>query len=469
MPIIQNKHSFIKIGVLYTISNLAVRAIAFLTTPLFTRLMSQNEFGEWNSVSSWVNIISIILTLNLYSTISRAKYDYKDSIMSYMSSILLFGSSITLFSWAIIELKMDFFVNLLSINKLFIRCILLYCLITPATQLLLCKFRMYNEYRGVILITWVTILSATLTSLILVALMSDKLLGRIIGNYIVVALVNIPLYIYIIQKGKSFVLRHVKYALIIALPLIPHELSGVLLSSSDRIIIKELCGATDTALYSLAYTIALILSVLLSSMNQAWIPWFFDKLSLNLDSSINRIVKVYVIAFAILCIGLMFIGPDLVILFGGQEYQSAQYVIPPVCVALMLQFCYTLYVNIEFYYKKTFLISIATLLATMINIALNYILIPYFGYIAAAYTTMMGYLFMLVFHFFAVSKFTPRGKIFSIKIIVISLIVVIGSAELVKMLYGYTLLRYVFLIAYISFFAVILSKQYHKLKNLLNL
>lgn len=97
--------SFVKIGMVYTLSNIIIKGMAFLTTPIFTRIMSQEDYGSFSNISSWANIISIITTLCLYSSISRAKYDYDEDIKGYMSTITILGSIFTIIVWAFIELK----------------------------------------------------------------------------------------------------------------------------------------------------------------------------------------------------------------------------------------------------------------------------------------------------------------------------------------------------------------------------
>lgn len=437
--------SFVKIGAAYTISNMIVKGIAFLTTPLFTRLMSQTEFGDFNSIASWANIISVLVTLNLYSSISRAKYDYDEDINGYMSSIVILGVGFTGVCWLMVELNMSFFERLLSMNAFYIRILLLYSMFSPALQTLLTKYKMYNEYKKVVALTWLTLIASTLTSLIFVFLFNDKLLGRVVGNYIVIAAINAFLFIYILIKGKGIRIEHVKYSLFLALPLVPHELSGILLSSSDRIIIQKLCGSKEVALYSLVYTIAMIVTVLLSSLNQAWVPWFYDNLHKENTNGIKKVTNLYTRLFTCGCILLMLTAPELVLLFGGDGYQEATYIIPPVCVAIELQFAYTLYVNIEFYEKKTWMISVATIVATITNIVLNYAFIPVFGYSVAAYTTIVGYLMMFISHYLMVKYKTNYNHVFNIYDILKAIACTVLFSIFSMWLYGQKIIRWIIL------------------------
>ena len=97
-------------------------------------------------------------------------------------------------------------------------------------------------------------------------------------------------------------------------------------------------------------------------------------------------------------VGLLLITPEMLWLMGGESYMEAKYVIPPVVVGCMCQFVFSLYINAEFYLKKQTRIAVGTVLAAALNIVLNIIFVPRYGYIAAAYTTLIGYLVLLVFH-----------------------------------------------------------------------
>lgn len=454
--------SFAKIGIIYTLSNFIIKGMVFLTTPIFTRLMNLNEYGEFSNIASWANIISIIVTFNLYSSISRAKYDYNKQINIYMSSITILGTLITLFFWMIIELNLNIFVAIFKMEPLYIRSIMLYSMFSPAVQILITKYRMYNEYKKVITLTWITLLISTIASLVLTYLMNDKLSGRILGTYVLVAIINIFFWGYVIINGKKLSLKICCYACSISLPLLIHELSGVLLNSSDRIIINQLCGAKEAALYSIAYTIAMIVTVLLSSLNQAWVPWFFDKLNQKEFSEIKNIANKYMILFTIGCVFLMLIGPELILIFGGIDYIEAKNVIPPVCFAVEIQFVYTLYVNIEFFLKKTMYISIATAFATLINILLNYLLIPYGGYIIAAYTTIIGYLFALIFHFYICNKLSYKD-LFDKKTILKCLVLCVVFMFSILKLYNYTFIRYIIIVFILVISILILIHHKNKI------
>lgn len=70
----------------------------------------------------------------------------------------------------------------------------------------------------------------------------------------------------------------------------------------------------------------------------------------------------------------------------------------PIVLSMYYAFLYTLPSSVEYYYKKTKLIALGTMLAAGMNILLNAVFIPSFGYVAAAYTTVVCYLLYYLLH-----------------------------------------------------------------------
>ena len=79
----KHEHRAVKAGAWYTASSFLIRSIGLITTPVFTRLLTKAEFGLFNNFTSWLSIITIIVTLNLESTLISARYDYEDDFYEY--------------------------------------------------------------------------------------------------------------------------------------------------------------------------------------------------------------------------------------------------------------------------------------------------------------------------------------------------------------------------------------------------
>src|SRR5699024_1942038 len=121
--------------------------------------------------------------------------------------------------------------------------------------------------------------------------------GRIFGNVLPTILIGFVIYIYFIKKGKKIDISTWKYALPICLPYIPHLLSLTVLNSTDKIMITRMCDSRSTALYSLAYSCGLMITLLMNSINSAFSPWLGTKLNERDYSSVKKMVPTYVLTF----------------------------------------------------------------------------------------------------------------------------------------------------------------------------
>ena len=113
----------------------------------------------------------------------------------------------------------------------------------------------------------------------------------------------------------------------------------------------------------------------------------------------------------ILYIGFISLAPDVIRIAGTKEYYGGIAMVIPLAFAIYFVFLYSLPVHVEYFYKKTKFIAVGTSLAAGINIALNYIFIRKYGYTASAWTTLVSYILLFVFHW---RKYRIFNSIFSL-------------------------------------------------------
>lgn len=443
----ENSYKALKSGVWYTASNFLVKSIGFITTPLFTRLLTKTEFGIFNNYSSWLTIITIFVTLNLESTLISARYDYEENFDEYILSVLSLSTLSCLFWFIVLNIGYPFFSGLTNLNRVYLNSMLLYLLFLPAVNLFQTRERYLFEYKKSVLVSCIISVGTAVVSVLLVCVMSNGILGRVLGSVIPTIIVGLIIYIYIINKGKRIKLQYWKYAIIICLPYIPHLLSNNLLGSMDRVMIEEFCGSEATALYSLAYTCGSVVTLLVVSINSAYSPWLASKLKDENQSEVNEFSKKYILIFMYFAFGIMLVAPEILLVLGGKSYVEAKYVIPPVAMGCVCQFLYTMFVNIEQYLKKTIGMAVATVCAAGINYILNYVFIQKYGYMAASYTTLVGYLILLAMHMFLVYKL-GYSKTYNYRFIIVSVIVGCLTTILINKLYDMQYIRYFIILLY---------------------
>jgi O-antigen/teichoic acid export membrane protein len=172
-------------------------------------------------------------------------------------------------------------------------------------------------------------------------------------------------------------------------------------------MINKMVGSKAVGLYSIAYQISMIYLFIIMGINQAWVPLFYEKMKNKEYVNIDNVLKRYSIFISILAVGFVIISPYLVKLLTTSDYLKAINVLPVIVIGFMFQYLYVQLVNYSFYEKKTLNIAIFSLLAASVNVALNYFLIPKFGYVAAAWTTVVSYVLLFLLHYINV-KFILR-------------------------------------------------------------
>ena len=459
-----NNSKALKSGIWYTASNLLVRSISIITTPLFTRLLTKTEYGDFQNFLSWQSIAIIVISLNLEASLISAKFDYKDRFKGYISSILSLSTVSVLIWLLIVNVFPSLFSNWLQMKPIYINLMLLYCGFNAAINTFQLAERYTYKYKTSTILALLVAIGTALTSVAMVVLMPDKLFGRVLGSVLPTVIIGAIIYYIIMNNGKQIDTSIWKYALKICLPFVPHLLSLTLLNSIDRVMIKRICGSDANALYSVAYNCGALVTIIMVSFNNAFSPWLGDNLYTGNYSAIRKATKIYIAGFCCLAIGIMLLAPEVLYVMGGEQYAEAKYVMPPVAMGCVCQFLYTLFVNIEQYKKKTVGMAFASMSAAILNIVLNAIFIPLYGYIAAAYTTLAGYLFLLIIHMLLVKRL-GYSNAYSYKYIAVTVSIMMAITILINALYSNSIIRVITICSYGALLIVMLIRNRQMVKE----
>ena len=402
-----SEKSYKKAGTYYFIGNIFNKGISFLTVPIFTRILSTADYGIVTTYNSWIGILSVIVGFALHMSVRMAAVDYKDKLDDFMSSIILF---VTLTSFGITAVVASG-IKLLHFDSnivLVIICMLqayASATIEDYSNYLMMKYEYKARTALMILPNFISVVLSVY--MIKYVLESDLYMGRIIPTAVVTIFFGLVTVCLTLKKGKFRINKeYIKYAMAISAPLILHGIALNILSQSDRIMITSLAGAAQTGIYSLIYNFSMIATVITTTLEGIWVPWFINKLKLNSRDEINVVAKDYINLMTYAMVALILIAPEVVKILANESYWEGISIIPPVVLANYVIFAYSLYVNIEHYYKKTPYITVNTIIAAASNIVLNFI--PRYGYIAAAYTTLASYLISFMLHTRYAKKLEPN-------------------------------------------------------------
>lgn len=461
-----NNIKALKSGVWYTAANFITKSIGFITTPIFARLLSHTDYGLYSNYASWLSSFKVVATLNLGASFISARFDHEKDFDGYISSTLVLSSVVTGVWALVINLFPEFFSSLTGVDIQHINIMVVYLLLFAAVDMFQTRERYYYEYKITVTTSLFIAVTTALLSVLMVVNMENKLFGRIAGGAIPTILVGIFLYLFLINRGKKVNVEYWKYALPICIPFIPHILSLSLLNSMDKIMITKMCGAEENALYSVAYSCGAVITLLVTSLNTAFSPWLGENLHNKKYDEIKQVSKYYILLFVFGACGMMLLTPELLLFMGGRSYAEAIYVMPPVAFGCVCQFIYTMYVNVEQFSKKTIGMAFASVTAALSNYILNYIFIPKYGYIAAAYTTLASFAILLFLHM-CIVKHIGLSSVYPTKMIFIVLLFMSGYTVFVHALYLNNIIRYCVVAVY-GFIAVIfLIKNRDKILRIL--
>lgn len=450
-----NNFKALKSGIWYIAANFLTAASAFLTTPIFTRILTQEEYGMYNNFTSWQSILAILFTFNVQASLISARYDYEDNLDQYIFSAIGMSTVSVLIWTVILNLFSDWSQSFFSLNMTYLNLMITHILFMKVFEMFQTQQRYFFKYKLQVILSVLSTLLSLGLSLVLVMTMEDKLSGRIIGSVLPSIVIGVFIFIVFWVKGKRICFGYWKYTLKICLPYIPHLLSMTILNSTDRIMITKICGAADNALYSLAYTCGSIITILINSINTAFSPWLAEKIHENDTKSIRNFSKYYITIFVCIAVGVMMVAPEVLYILGGKEYITAIYVMPPVAMGCVCQFLYTMMVNVEQIKGKTLGMAFASMAAALLNYVLNLILIPKFGYIAAAYTTLAGFLFLLGLHMWLVHQI-KMSHVYSYMFIVGTVVFCLLLTLAISLIYSQIVLRYICVVVYIFVLAVLI-------------
>lgn len=419
--------------------------VSLITTVLITKVISLSDLGIATSFITLKSIFTIICLLSIYSSVNRMMLDVDGDDYHFLSSIYIFSSLICITIY-IIYIIFHRWINVLTGFDFKIMSLMFFMIfLINGGTLLVSYWTFKNKYKlNFIYSILCNPISQVLSLIFSYLLVTHKYIGRIIGIDIFNILFGIICGIYILFKGQfKYRKKYIKQSLKICIPMIPHLLAQLLLTSCDLIMVKNISGAEKAGIYGMAYTIANLLYAVLIQLFNPWSPWIYRRLKNNEIDSIYNNSKAMMSFCFILCIGLMCVCPEVIKLLLDVKYYSAINLIAPICIGIFFQIMYIFFYDIEYFYKKTKQIAFFSVITAILNIVLNYFFIKKFGYSAAAYTTLISYFILLLLHYTGMKKIEKR-KIYNIKYMVLLSIILVLYLIVMLLLNNNIVVRYLF-------------------------
>lgn len=386
-------------------STVIIAGLNFITAPVFTRMLDQAGYGIVTVYSSWVQIFSVFVALGLKGAIGTAKANLPEEEQDSFQFSALVLSFLSFSSFLLISLLMNgILASVLELQPLLVVCVVVQsfgsCLISFFNTRYIFKKQANRNFAISVTLSASTLAMATIL-IILIPADSEKYFGWVLGFMFPNIAIGLFLSVrFAISTQHRLSVSYWGFALPLTLPLILHGLSGVLLSQLGKISIQHYYDDSLAAIFGIAVTVASLINSLYYALNSAFVPFMYDDLGGKTSSEKkDRHFYNYFSLFTLAISAYMLFAPEVLKVIAPPDYWSAIPIVPILLIGQYFIFLYSFPVNFEFFKAKTKYVASGTMLATMINIVLVFLLVPTMGMDGAALSSMASYAALFVFHF----------------------------------------------------------------------
>ena len=394
--------------------DILVKTAGFVLLPFFLRLMTQSEFGLYNYILSIVQTFSLVLNLGLYVSLSKLYHSYTvqrqkgELLFTIFSSLLVFN----IFFCVIVYFSGvdDWLINILFDNSTDYRnykAFIGFALVVSVFTFMLSNFfyttekirqvRAYNVYRIV------AINSITLLALFLFKGNSVTLrLGFTYG----IELILLIFFSFYFFREVSVVYKKemIQKSLKIGLPIMVSAIFGIVVNFSDKFLLQKYGSLIDLSNYYLAFSFASIIPLIFASLQNVWLPVFMKEKDIQKNfEKTKRLISKLLLIFLILSVSIWLLF-DALLWIGviPVKYNDVIWILPLLLITQVFASLTPLFSNYLVYFEKTSLVSLSGFFVSVVSIFLGLWLIPMWGVLGAAITTLVANLIYLVIYYYLV-------------------------------------------------------------------
>lgn len=404
--------SFIRGVGAITIANILTKATTFFLLPLYTAHIKPEQMGIYETIVGLVGFVFPLLVMALDSSFSAFYFDidteeHKTAVLSTISGTL-FLSSLLLVALIPIAPFLSELVFGTKENALPIVIALSGGIFNMWYLPFALTLRMNNKLTLYAVISLAGSLISIGTNVFLIHFRNvgfqALLISGTLMNFVLLGLYySFSGYTF---RRKSFDKALLKRMLSYSLPLLPLLLINWILSASDRFILLNYSGSSETGIYGIADKFPAVLSLFTNGITISYSAFAFS--SVKDENAKTQFISIQAITHAVLVVITIFvssISKEIVGIMADDAYHAAGQLLGPL---LLGQVCHISSVLISYafaFVKKSYLNVIPAAIGASINVCLNFLFIPRYGAYAAALTTMVGYSCVLFVTYLLAKKY----------------------------------------------------------------
>jgi O-antigen/teichoic acid export membrane protein len=422
---------------IYIGGNFLQKALVFLLIPVLTRFLSLEDYGIYGLAITIESVLVILFSLGIQSSVARYYYDFqedKERLKQYISTNYFFLLLTICLVLVIFHFSGETIWDKLTSGKIpYYPYIIMVLFSSSATIIINFATMLYQTQqnaRAFVIAQSALVVLILLLTILFVVIFKLGVVGQLFGRLISTVIVAILLSIILLRDWFTVRLQlsDIKSSLEFGFPLIFHGLFAWALTSIDRMMLEPHVPLSEIGLYNLGYQIGGVLTALLISINQAWVPYYYSIMKKDLalaKQKIQLVTEIYVVLFGFICLIGMLFCKEILQIISTPRYQNAAIYVPIILFSALFNGYYFMSSTSIFYAKKTVWIPIMTGTTAFLNIGLNILWIPQYGAIGSAWATLLSYAALaVVAHLFG--QHLAAIKLPLVKIFVLNVILAIS-------------------------------------------
>ena len=390
---------------IFAIGNVASRLISFFLVPLYTNILTTAEYGVVDLVNTLCTVLAPILILNINEAVMRFALDKGADYKKIMSTGLTVFVGAVFFGILVIPAS-----SLFPEVAPYSAYIYFYTVTLAGSQLFLCYLRGKENIAfysvGSVLQTMTIALFNILFLAVLHKGIKGYFLAYIISNIITILFAFIAGNVREVIRDYKFDIKLTKAMAAYSVVLIPNTFMWWIMNSSDRVMVTSIIGVAANGIYAVSYKLPSLVSTLTGIFNQAWSYSAIREDGAEDENEYSNMVFNRLISIVmLLSIALLTIVKPFLRLYVGVDYYSAWEYTPFLIIGSAYLTLATFMATSYTVHKDSFGYLFSATFGAVLNIVLNFLLIPIIHVYGAAFATCISYIAVFAFRLIHTKKY----------------------------------------------------------------
>lgn len=399
---------------IYGLGSLFQSLVGFILIPVYTRYLAPASYGRLEILNTILLILTMVLSFGFASAILKVyerdcpnNEERKIALGTMYLFVMPIATAVTLL--CVIFAKFLSPVLLGSIRYVnYIYLILATNLLAVFLSLSFALLRTKEKSKTFTLFSFSKFIFVLILNLFFVVKMRWGVFGILVGNLLAQIIIGLFFIPVILREIKLVFSKFLFSKLwLFGSAIIPASLASWIMDLADRYFLKHYTTMTDVGLYSLGYKIGMLVSMLLVIPFQlAWPTISFSAAAKNNVNEIyTKVLTYFTLVGSFFALFLSVFAKPIVKIFAAPEYFLAHKIIPLIAFSYVLYGIHFVLVPGLHLREKSKYYPVIICVPAVINIILNYLIIPKYGMIGAAATTFISFILVVFLAYFVTSRF----------------------------------------------------------------